>query len=89
MLLFRGSGKEWAEIRRVIERLDRAVPSVLIEVLIAEVTLTDEGKDRVRVPDSGCARQPRDQRRNPRRTGDAPPGGCPSPSTAPARRGRS
>ena len=42
MLLFRGSGKEWAEIRRVIERLDRAVPSVLIEVLIAEVTLTDE-----------------------------------------------
>ena len=42
MLLFRGSGKEWAEIRRVIERLDRAVPSVLIEVLIAEVTLVDE-----------------------------------------------
>ena len=42
MLLFRGSGKEWAEIRSVIERLDRAVPSVLIEVLIAEVTLTDE-----------------------------------------------
>ena len=42
MLLFRGSGKEWAEIRRVIARLDRAVPSVLIEVLIAEVTLTDE-----------------------------------------------
>ena len=41
-LLFRGSGKEWAEIRSVIERLDRAVPSVLIEVLIAEVTLTDE-----------------------------------------------
>ena len=43
MLLFRGSGKEWAEIRSVIERLDRAVPSVLIEVLIevliAEVTL--------------------------------------------------
>ena len=42
MLLFRGSGKEWAEIRSVIARLDRAVPSVLIEVLIAEVTLTDE-----------------------------------------------
>ena len=41
MLLFRGSGKEWAEIRSVIQRLDRAVPSVLIEVLIAEVTLTD------------------------------------------------
>ena len=42
MLLFRGSGREWAEIRSVIVRLDRAVPSVLIEVLIAEVTLTDE-----------------------------------------------
>ena len=42
MLLFRGSGKEWAEIRSVIQRLDRAVPSVLIEVLIAEVTLVDE-----------------------------------------------
>ena len=42
MLLFRGSGKELPEIRRVIERLDRAVPSVLIEVLIAEITLADE-----------------------------------------------
>ena len=42
MLLFRGSGKEWAEIRSVIARLDRAVPSVLIEVLIAEITLSDE-----------------------------------------------
>ena len=34
--------REWVEIRSVIARLDRAVPSVLIEVLIAEVTLTDE-----------------------------------------------
>ena len=44
LLLFRGSGKEWAEIRSVIEELDKSVPSVLIEVLIAEVTLTDEEK---------------------------------------------
>ena len=44
MLLFRGSGKEWAEIRGVIEKLDKSVPSVLIEVLVAEVTLTDEEK---------------------------------------------
>ena len=43
-LLFRGSGKEWAEVRSVIETLDRSVPSVLIEVLIAEITLTDEEK---------------------------------------------
>ena len=42
MLIFRGSGKEWAEVRRVIEKLDKAVPSVLIEVLIAEITLNDE-----------------------------------------------
>ena len=44
MLLFRGSGDEWAEIRNVIEKLDRAVPSALIEVLIAEVTLSDQEK---------------------------------------------
>ena len=42
LLLFRGSGKEWAELRGVIEKLDKSVPSVLIEVLVAEVTLTDE-----------------------------------------------
>ena len=44
LLLFRGSGKEWAELREVIEKLDRSVPSVLIEVLVAEVTLSDEEK---------------------------------------------
>ena len=44
LLLFRGSGREWAEVRAVIGKLDRSVPSVLIEVLIAEVTLTDEEK---------------------------------------------
>ena len=42
MLIFRGTGKEWAEIRSVVEKLDKSVPSVLIEVLIAEITLTDE-----------------------------------------------
>ena len=44
LLLFRGSGKEWAELREVIGKLDRSVPSVLIEVLVAEVTLSDEEK---------------------------------------------
>ena len=44
LLLFRGSGKEWAEIRSVLEKLDRPVPSVLIEVLIAELTLTEDEK---------------------------------------------
>ncbi len=42
MLLFRGAGREWAKLRSVIEQLDRPVPSVLIEVLIAEITLNDE-----------------------------------------------
>ncbi len=42
LLIFRGSGEEWASIREVVEKLDRPVPSVLIEVLIAEVSLTDE-----------------------------------------------
>jgi len=44
ILLFHGSGKEWAAILDVIKELDKPVPSVLIEVLIAEITLTnDEG----------------------------------------------
>ena len=42
MLLFRGSGKEWTELRGVIEQLDKPVASVLIEVLVAEITLTGE-----------------------------------------------
>ena len=41
MILFRGSGREWGEILAVIEVLDRPVPSVLIEVIMAEVTLSD------------------------------------------------
>ena len=41
VLLFRGSGREWADIRAVIEVLDKPIPSVLIEVVMAEVTLSD------------------------------------------------
>ena len=44
MILFRGSGKEWADVLQVVEKLDKPVPSVLIEVLIAEITLTDQEK---------------------------------------------
>ena len=54
LLLFRGSGKEWAEVREVIEKLDKSVPSVLIEVLVAEVTLTDEEKTGVKFILSGA-----------------------------------
>ena len=41
VLLFRGSGREWADILSVIKVLDKPVPSVLIEVVMAEVTLSD------------------------------------------------
>ena len=44
LVFFRGSGREWAEVRSILEKLDRSVPSVLIEVLVAEVSLTDEEK---------------------------------------------
>ncbi|MYF29503.1 MAG: hypothetical protein F4169_11740, partial [Gammaproteobacteria bacterium] len=39
-VLYRGNGEEWSRIRMLIERLDKPVPQVLIEVLLAEVTLT-------------------------------------------------
>ena len=39
-VLYRGNGQDWARIRMLIERLDKPVPQVLIEVLLAEVTLT-------------------------------------------------
>ncbi len=47
MLLFRGAGSDWARLLPVIEELDKPVPSVLIEVLIAEVSLGDERRSGV------------------------------------------
>lgn len=47
MLLFRGAGSEWARLLPVIDELDKAVPSVLIEVLIAEVSLNDQHRSGV------------------------------------------
>lgn len=40
-IIYKGSGQSWADLLPVIMSLDKAAPSVLIEVLIAEVTLTD------------------------------------------------
>lgn len=40
-LVFQGSGKEWIELLPVIQEMDRHAPSVLVEVLVAEVTLND------------------------------------------------
>ena len=42
VILFRGSGREWAQLRTVIEALDKPAPMVLIEAVIAEISLTDE-----------------------------------------------
>ena len=42
LLLYRGSGDEWAEILEIIAKLDKPVPSVLIEVVIAEISLGDQ-----------------------------------------------
>ena len=41
LILYRGSGRDWAEILSVIKVLDKPVPSVLVEVVMAEVTLSD------------------------------------------------
>ena len=44
LIIFRGSGKDWSEILAVVEQLDKPVPSVLVELLIAEISLTKEEK---------------------------------------------
>ncbi len=56
MILFRGSGKEWADVLQVVEKLDKPVPSVLIEVLIAEITLTDMEKSGIDFVMKGAVR---------------------------------
>ena len=40
-IVFQGSGPEWLELLPVIKDMDEAAPSVLIEVLLVEVTLGD------------------------------------------------
>lgn len=41
VLIFRGSGGDWLRLRGVAEKLDKQVPLVLMEVVLAEVTLND------------------------------------------------
>jgi len=41
VLIFRGSGRTWMELQGIMEDLDKQVPTVLMEVLLAEVTLND------------------------------------------------
>jgi general secretion pathway protein D len=41
VLIFRGSGGDWLRLRGVAKDLDKQVPLVLMEVILAEVTLND------------------------------------------------
>lgn len=43
-LLFQGSAEEWAQLMPVIRQMDVPAKQVLVEVVIAEVTLTDDFK---------------------------------------------
>jgi len=42
ILYFKGSGKTWLGLLPSIEKMDKPVPSVLLEVVIAEVSLDDQ-----------------------------------------------
>lgn len=41
VLIFRGSGSDWLTLREIAVELDKQVPLVLMEVILAEVTLND------------------------------------------------
>jgi general secretion pathway protein D len=41
-LLFRGSAREWQRLRPLIAEMDTPTPMVLVEVTIAEITLSDQ-----------------------------------------------
>ena len=40
-ILFNGSGKDWLKALPIIQSLDKPAPSVMVEVILAEVQLTD------------------------------------------------
>ena len=78
-LLFRGSGKEWAEIRAVIKKLDRSIPSVLNRGAHRRSHSRRRGKNRARVPAQGDPRRSRNHRPNPRHARGERPGAFPNP----------
>jgi len=41
-IVYRGSGRDWVELLPSIKEMDQPTPSVLVEVLLAEVTLNDQ-----------------------------------------------
>lgn len=40
-IIYKGSGQQWLQVRLLLEELDRPVPSVMIDVLLAEVNIND------------------------------------------------
>jgi len=46
-ILFSGSGKDWLQALNMIKRLDKPAPSVMIEVILAEVTLDEEDQSAI------------------------------------------
>lgn len=46
-ILFSGSGKEWLKVRSLIKKLDKPAPSVMIEVVLLEVSLEEEEKSAI------------------------------------------
>lgn len=40
-ILFTGAGKEWMKLLKIIKQLDKPAPTVMIEVIIAEIQLND------------------------------------------------
>ncbi len=40
-IIYKGSGQQWLQLRPLLEELDRPVPSVMIDVLLAEVNIND------------------------------------------------
>ena len=46
-ILFSGSGKEWLRTLSLIKKLDRPAPSVMIEVVLLEVSLEEEEKSAI------------------------------------------
>ena len=47
VLLFKGSGKQWREMLTLIEEIDKPIPMVLIDVLLAEITLSGQNESGV------------------------------------------
>ncbi len=52
-IVFKGGGQAWADLLPIIQSLDKSAPSVLIEMLIAEVSLNDTDSSGVELLTNG------------------------------------